>query len=305
MKQYLLGGILAVFALGGCRSEAPVADPEPEPMPDPVADIEAWRTERLERLQRPDGWLSLVGLHWVEPGMHTIGSAADNDIVLSTGPDRLGHVVVDDGEVGFIAAAGAGATLGGAPINGEVSLKADSNARIGFDDGNASLQLLERSGRFALRVRDAAASTRTGFIGIEHYPVDLSWRIDARFEPHPEGRTIDIVNVLGSVDPMPNPGVIVFERDGREYRIEAVDEGVPQLFLIFADRTNRNETYGAGRFVYVDWPAGGGPTVLDFNRAYNPPCAFTAYSTCPLPPPENRLDMEVTAGERRYLGPTE
>jgi uncharacterized protein len=303
MKQCVMAGILVAFALGGCEQAMPPADSVAESTPDPAAEVETWRAERLERLQRPDGWLSLVGLHWLEPGTHTIGSAAENDIVLATGPERLGRVVVDEGEVGFIAAAGVGASLGGVPIDGEAPLEA--GARVTFNGGDASLQLLERSGRFALRVRDANAATRIGFIGIEHYPVDLSWRFDARFEPHQDERTIDIVNVLGMVEPMPNPGVVVFERDGREYRIEAVDEGVPQLFLIFADRTNRNETYGAGRFVYVDWPAEGGPTVLDFNRAYNPPCAFTPYSTCPLPPPENRLDMAVTAGERRYLGPTE
>ena len=119
--------------------------------------------------------------------------------------------------------------------------------------------------------------------------------------PHPAGRTIPIVNVLGMTEPMANPGVVVFEKNGKTHRLEAVDEGDGQLFLIFADRTNKKETYGAGRFLYAA-PAMNGTTTVDFNKAYNPPCAFNAYSTCPLPPPENRLDLAVTAGEKRYLG---
>jgi uncharacterized protein (DUF1684 family) len=154
-----------------------------------------------------------------------------------------------------------------------------------------------------LRVRDARARTRTGFVGIENFPIDVGWRYDARFEPHPPGKTIEIANVIGQLDAMPNPGAVVFERDGQTFRLEAVDDGDGTLFLIFADRTNGKQTYGAGRFLYADAPVEG-RTVVDFNRAYNPPCAFNAYSTCPLPPPENRLDLAVTAGEKTYAGPT-
>ncbi len=269
-----------------------------------AVQTEAWRTLRLERLQQPTGWLSLVGLHWIDPGLHSIGRAADNDIVLATGPERLGRIEFRDGTVVFTPAVEAAVTIGDKQVATATTLPPDSSGTVMpvlFNDGRAGFQLIERGGRFALRVRDADAPTRTGFTGIEHYPVDPGWRYEARFEPHPEGRTIEIANVLGTTDAMANPGALVFERDGREFRIEAVDEGGEQLFLIFGDRTNRNETYGAGRFVYVDRPVDG-RTVLDFNRAYNPPCAFTAYSTCPLPPPENRLDLAVTAGEKRYHG---
>lgn len=294
--------LLVTALLGMLAGSLPAAASE-----DHAASVEAWRVQRLERLQRPDGWLSLVGLHWLEPGAQRIGRAADNDIVLATGPDRLGVVTVNGTTVAFEPAASAGASVEGAALQQALPLTAAGEPRplrVDFADGAASFQLLERGGRFALRVRDANAHTRSAFTGIEHYPVDSAWRFDARFEAHPDGKTIDIVNVLGQTEPMPNPGVLVFERDGREYRLQAVDEGEPQLFLIFADRTNRNETYGAGRFLYFDKPVDG-RVVLDFNRAYNPPCAFTAHSTCPLPPPENRLDLAVTAGEKRYRGPTE
>jgi uncharacterized protein (DUF1684 family) len=272
----------------------------------PAQDVEAWRAQRLERLQKPDGWLTLVGLHWIESGSHSVGHADDNDIVLSTGPAHLGRILFTDKAATFEAAPGAGATVDGQALTGPIVLKPDTagaSTTVAFDAGQASFQLIERNQRFALRVRDARAATRTGFKGIENYPADDAWRFEARFEPHPPGQTIKIANVLNMIEPMPNPGAVVFVKDGKTYRLEAVDEGDGQLFLIFADRTNARETYGAGRFLYAA-PAVDGKTVVDFNKANNPPCAFNAYSTCPLPPPENRLDLAVTAGEKRYAGAT-
>ena len=268
--------------------------------------IEAWQKARVERLQQPQGWLSLVGLHWIEPGTHPVGRADDNDIVLTTGPDRLGTLRFVEGKTYFTAAENSGVSIDGKPATIEVELLSDNTETpsvISFDEGQATIQLIERSGKFGLRVRDARAKTRSGFVGIENYAIDPSWRFDARFEPHPAGKTIAIANVIGQLEPMANPGAVVFEREGKTHRLEAVDEGDGQLFLIFADRTNKKETYGAGRFLYAD-AAVEGKTVVDFNKAYNPPCAFNAYSTCPLPPPENRLDLAVTAGEKKYAGPT-
>jgi uncharacterized protein (DUF1684 family) len=268
--------------------------------------IERWRAERSARLQQPQGWLSLVGLHWIEPGTYRVGRDAGNDVVLATGPAQLGVVRLDEGRLAFSAADGVAVTLDGAPVEAEVELRPDSSGQPGtlaFDSGEASIQLIERGGRFALRVRDARANTRSGFTGIENYPIDPAWRHEARFEAHPPGKTIDIANVIGQLQPMPNPGALVFEHGGATHRIEAVAEGDGSLFLIFADRTNGRETYGAGRFLYTDAPEGD-RVVVDFNKAYNPPCAFNAYSTCPLPPPENRLDLAVTAGEKKYAGPT-
>lgn len=257
------------------------------------AEVDAWHAKRVERLQAPDGWLSLVGLHWVEPGRHRLGSAADNDIVLATGPAHLGQVHLANGTL----------RLAFDPDTGLP--QPDSEAtRIDIEPGRSSIEFLSRGERRALRVRDAEANTRTGFVGIERFPVDPAWRVEARFEAHPEGTTIDIANVTGSLDPTDNPGILHFEIDGASYSLEALDGGTEQLFLIIADRTSGRDTYGAGRFVYIPRPVDG-RTVIDFNRAYNPPCAFTAHSTCPLPPPENRLDLAVTAGEKRYRGPTE
>jgi uncharacterized protein (DUF1684 family) len=268
--------------------------------------ITTWRSERVARLTQPQGWLSLVGLHWLERGRHRAGRDPGNDIVLATGPAHLGTFEFDGEKVVFDAAADANAWIGDVLATDPVPMPADSSgapATLTLDDGNATLQVIERGGRFGLRVRDARAATRSGFVGIENFPIDAGWRFDARFEPHPDGKTIEIANVLGQLEPMRNPGAVVFERDGKSYRLEAVDEGDGELFLIFADRTNGAQSYGAGRFLYAAAPVAG-RTVVDFNQAYNPPCAFNAYSTCPLPPPENRLDLAVTAGEKKYAGPT-
>lgn len=313
----LLGGSMAACspdqqgssdAAAGERADAP-AVAAAAPAAEHAAQIEQWRRERAERLRRPDGWLSLVGLHWLEPGSHSIGRDAGNDIVLAVGPPQLGTIELrDDGSVLLTPLPGAPAVIDDVPAAAPVVLAPDSSGaptRIALDDGRAGMMLIERSGRLGLRVRDANAPTRTGFVGIDNFDIDPSWRIEARFEPHPPGKTIDIASVINTLEPMPNPGAVVFERDGRSHRLEAVDEGDGQLFLIFADRTSGKSTYGAGRFLYADPPAAGSDrVVVDFNRAYNPPCALNAYSTCPLPPPENRLDLEVTAGEKTYRGPT-
>lgn len=269
---------------------------------DVVADVEAWRGERVERLTRPEGWLSLVGLHWVEPGSQRIGRDAGNDLVLAVGPAHLGVLTLDGARVHLALADGVDASIEGTEARAADLVVDSAGAPTVVRFGRASFVAIERNGRVALRVRDPDAPTRTGFSGIEYFPIDPAWRVDARFEAHPAGKTIEIVNILGALEPMANPGRVVFSRDGREYALEAVDEGDGQLFLIFADRTNGPKTYGPGRFVYAPAPVDG-RTVIDFNRAYNPPCAFNAYSTCPLPPPENRLDLAVEAGELKYAGP--
>ena len=274
------------------------------PAPEYVQQIEQQRDARVERLRQPQGWLSLVGLHWIEPGTHTLGRATDNDIVLNTGPQHLGTVERTEAGVTFRPLADAGATLDGVAAPADIELAADQTGaptNIVFDNGHAAFQLIERSGRLGLRVRDDRAQTRADFTGLDVYPIDPSWRVHARFEAHPPGTTIDIASVINTLEPTPNPGVLVFEKDGREHRIEALDNGDGSLFLIVADRTSGRETYGAGRFIYTEAPVDGHVDV-DFNLALNPPCAFNEYSTCPLPPPENRLDLAVTAGEKKYAG---
>ncbi len=270
-------------------------------------DIAKWRSARVERLRRPDGWLSLVGLHWIEPGVHQVGKAGSNDVQLRTGPAKLGTLTLKDGKPTLKPDPAAGVTIDEKPAAGEIELRTDATTDprgptiVAFNKGSANFQVIERSGRIALRVKDANAPTRTGFVGIDYFDADPAWRFNARFEPHPPGKTIQIASIINTIDPMANPGTVVFERDAKTYRLEAVDEGDGQLFLIYADRTNGKTTYGAGRFLYAD-PPKNGMTVVDFNKSYNPPCVFTHYATCPLPPPENRLDLTINAGEKSYRG---
>lgn len=311
MRRILIATALlvAVAGLGACGKT------ESGPAPDAAADaarqayrkeILDWRADRIARLQKPDGWLSLVGMHWLDEGTTRVGSGPDNGTRLDVGPPRIGMVTVTrDGKLLFRAEPGAGITIDGQPApDGEAPLvsDADPNASptvVGFNKGDASFIVIKRGDRYALRVRDALAPTRTQFTGIDYFDINPDFRIVAKFTPHPPGQTIDIVNVLGLVDKMVNPGTVTFEKDGKTFTMEAVDEGDHRLFFVFADRTSGHETYAASRFFYAAYPGPDGTTVLDFNKAYNPPCAFTAFSTCPLPPAQNRLDLRVEAGEKK------
>jgi len=294
-----------------CTLGLPAAAFGAEGVTDPQSAYEGWRTARLARLQKPDGWLTLVGFEWVEPGKHGVGSGKDNDIVLSVGPSKLGEIELDGKTLRFTLAEGVDGAIGkdgrrSAELITDVQASEQPEGEptlVRF--GTASFFAIERNGRYALRVRDSEAGTRKHFVGIENYPFDPAWRVEGQFQRHAPGTTIEVANVLGYLEPMQNSGVVTFEHGGRRYKLEAIDEGDGQLFLVFGDKTNRKETYGAGRFLYAEPPAQGSDTVtIDFNRSYNPPCVFTPYATCPLPPPGNRLDFAVTAGEKKYKGAT-
>ena len=273
-------------------------------MDDYLVSVEQWRARRIARLTAPDGWLSLIGLHWLEPGPNTLGSAAGNAIVLAKAPAHLGVVEWRaDGTLSLQLAPGSGALVDG-EAKSQATLRDDRDpnpTRVSF--GSLNFVVLDRGGRKALRVRDADAETRTRFSGIESFPVDPAWRIVADWIPFDPPQTLETANVIGQMERYPVPGRAVFERDGHRHELLPVIEvpGDEQLFLIFADGTSGRETYGAARFLYAD-PPRDGKIVLDFNQAYNPPCAFTAFATCPLAPPENRLDLRVTAGEKKYRG---
>ena len=276
-----------------------------------AVDVETWRQGRLQRLQKADGWLSLIGLHWLLEGEQSIGSAPDNAIVLNAGPAHLGVVRVQGAAIEFAAAEDGPQVMvtdsgNWRPDGDRVwhTLAPDTGGKPSLVSVETiSFLVIERGGKFALRVRDSEASTRRNFPGIEHFPVDASWRIEAAWTAHPTMQHFDIQNVIGTIEKMENPGYATFVRDGREFRIyPVIEEGSEDLFIIFADRTSGRETYGPGRFVYAAWPKDG-TLIIDFNKAYNPPCAFSEYSTCPLPPPENRLDLKVTAGEKKFIAP--
>ena len=272
-------------------------------------DEQAWRDKRRSDLLKPEGWTSLIGLHWLDPGSHYIGSAAGNGIQLSMGPAHLGMVDIAGKQVRFVPEQSAQLTLDGKPLAGAATLRTDADPAgpsvIGFDGDKGHATVIERNNRFALRVKHADAPTRIGFSGIGYWPADPAWNIQAKFVPHEKGRTIEVANIIGGMDAMANPGIVEFQQGGKTHRIEALDEGEGVLFLVFADRTNGHGSYGAGRFLDAPMPDANGNVTLDFNQSRNPPCAFTAFATCPLPPPENRLDLAITAGEKAYHKPAQ
>ncbi len=264
------------------------------------ADTNAWHQKRIANLTAEDGWLSLVGLHWLKEGANRFGSARDNDFVFPrTAPARIGTLTLKEGKVTLSVEEGIALTRAGRPFSGGELGESEGEEDM-LSLGSLHFYVIRRGERLGLRVKDAKAEARQKFHGIARYPVSEAWRVEGRFEPATTPRKLAVPNVLGSVDEMDSPGTIVFTVDGKEYRLDPTREpGEDKLFIIFADLTNRTETYGAGRFLYAD-PPKDGKVVLDFNRAYNPPCAFSPYATCPLPPSRNRLKVRVEAGEKRY-----
>jgi hypothetical protein len=195
---------------------------------------------------------------------------------------------------------GVEAQIDGTPINESVTLVSDENGKpTEVRTGTQTFYLIKREERFGIRLKDSNSEARRNFKGLEWFPVDERYKVAARLEPFPEAKEIAVPNVLGGNFKMKSPGLLKFSVNGRECALQPVLEEDGSLFIIFGDGSNRTETYHSGRFLYADKPVHGEVT-LDFNKAENPPCAFTPYATCPLPPPGNKLDVEVKAGEKSY-----
>ena len=292
--------LAAAVALTGCRE----AGPPPLPVDEAAyrKTMEEFRTERMEEVNGPDGWNTLVGLFWLEPGANRVGSdsAARARLPADRAPRELGTVFVEGDSVRFVAAPGAAVTRDGAPAD-SLRLRTDADgAQTVLAHGSLTLRVIERGERLGLRVKDGRHSARTAFAGLRYFPVDSAWRIRARFRPSETMDSVEIVNILGMVEKQPSPGVIEFTAGGRRHTLRPVLEGDdPRLFVMFRDSTSGSRTYPAGRYLYVSPPDSLGRVLLDFNQAYNPPCAFTAFATCPLPPRENHLPLTVAAGELR------
>lgn len=268
------------------------------------ADIEAWRAKRIANLKKEDGWLTLVGLFWLHEGHNPFGVDPETDHIVfpeAKGSKGLGSLDLSGGVVTLRAEPDAGLTVGGHPA-ATMALRSDAEGEPTLlRRGSVSFYLIKRGERLGVRVKDTRNPAFLAFHGIDSYPIDRKWRFDARFDPYPAGKTIAVPNILGSVEQERSPGAVVFRLGAREFRIDAVKEsGTEDLFLIFGDQTNGVETYGGGRFLYTAPPDKDGRVILDFNKAYNPPCVFTPYATCPLPPTQNRLGIRVEAGEKTY-----
>lgn len=262
-------------------------------------EVEEYRRQREKRLTADDGWLTVTDLYWLKPGVNRFGAGRANDLVLpASAPDHAGTFSVQNGEVAVDAAPGVPLMLGAARAAHRVLRSDADGARPDvLALGSLTLQIIDRGGRLAVRVKDKDSLARRQFKGLAWYPVNPAYRVAARFVPHDRPATITVPSIIGVAEPMPSPGTAVFEIEGRVVRLDPVIEpGETKLFFIFRDATSGKTTYGTGRFLYADAPEGG-QVILDFNKAYSPPCAFTPFATCPLPPPQNRLAIPIAAGE--------
>ena len=270
-----------------------------------IESIQSWHEERIERLKRPDGWLSLAGLFWLKEGENSFGAGEDNDFMISGEgiPSRLGLFEKRGVVIGFLPATGLDLESPQDQPGKTIPMTPD-------DSGNPTVLrwkflswfIIKRGDRLGVRVRNAGHPRIRAFEGIERFPVDRKWRISASFEKFHPAREIQVPTVLGTTETQLCEGVLAFEHGGNVHRLEVTAAG-PNLFLVFGDLTNAKETYGGGRFLVVKKPSmQGDPIWIDFNLAFNPPCVFSPYATCPLPRQENRLPFRVLAGEKMVKG---
>jgi uncharacterized protein len=273
-------------------------------------DLLAWRAKRATNLQAPEGWLSLIALGWLKEGDNSFGSADDCRVqIAGKGPAHIAVVRLEKGTLRLLPPAEGFSKelmVDGQPAKEQVLRSDDADNSSKLTIGTVTIIVIHRDDQFALRVKDLQALTRTGFHGLHWYAPSATYRVHARWIPYSPAKVLDIPTILGTTTHMPAPGVAEFTLDGQVLRLEPVLEepNATELFFIMRDATSKTTTYGAGRFLYTELPDHGlgrpGEIWLDFNRLVNPPCAFTAYATCPLPPPQNRLGVPIQAGEQRY-----
>ena len=258
--------------------------------------VERWRAQHQEKLAADDGWLTVAGLDWLKEGENRVGADPASEVPLPDHslPGRVATISFHGGQAVLHPTAGVPLTLNGKPAQ-QTALHEDTDI---LAINRLKFYLIRRGERVGIRLKDNDSPERKRFTGLTWYPVNPAWRIRAKFTAWDTPHSIAFTNTIGQKESEPSPGYVTFTKDGREYRLEpTLDDGT--LFFVFRDYTSGKTTYGASRFLYTE-PAKDGVVYLDFNRAENPPCAFTAYATCPLPPPQNRLDLAVEAGEKKY-----
>ena len=300
----LMRAAAAVVALSAAMSAGVAAPVGPQ---DENARVAEWRAKRLASLTSETGWLTPVALYWLKEGENSFGRASGRAFSLDDAalPPDTGVFVLKDHHVRYVAHAANAVTYLGKPVTSIDLVSDEGDKPTELIAATLHLMVINRAGHLGVRVRDSVSPNRVQFKGLQYFPTRTDWRIHARFEPYVPAHTIQIVNILGMTEDMTSPGAIVFERGGRTWRLDAIleDPGDDQLFVMFSDLTSGRQTYGAGRFLYIGLPEGGlkGTRIeVDFNEAFNPPCAFTDFATCPLPPEQNRLALGVDAGELKY-----
>jgi len=262
------------------------------------SDTEQWRARHQADLMKDFGWLTVVGLDWLKEGDNRVGADPASEVPLPSGsaPRRVAIISLHEGKAVLHPEPGVPLTLNGKPAT-QTALREDDDV---LAINHLKFYVIRRGDRAGIRLKDNDSAARKSFKGLAWYPVDPTWRIQAKFNQWTTPHSIVFHNTIGQQESEPSPGTVTFQKDGREFHLEpTLDEG--KLFFVIRDQTSGKTTYGASRFLYTDTPQNG-MVWLDFNKAENPPCAFTAYATCPLPPPQNRLALAITAGEKNYSG---
>jgi len=269
-----------------------------------LSEIQTWQQKRIESLKSPTGWLNLAGLFWLQEGENTAGADSTNALIFpkAQAPDFIGSFILQDTVVIFRAKPNLAVTLNDSVVSSIVMRNDTEENPTKLALGTLSWTIIKRGEKYGVRLRDHEHPLLKQFAGIEMFPVDSTWRLTAKFEANDPPKMIAVPTILNTITEEPSPGAFVFNIGGKTYRLDATGKMTDkELFVIFADRTNGKETYGAGRFLYVPTPKASDNAVIDFNKAYNPPCAFTPYATCPLPPEQNTLPVRITAGEKNYM----
>lgn len=292
-----VSGLVALTATStACQEDLPQMDPDLH-----LAEIQAWQSRRVEGLKSPTGWLSVIGLDWLEPGENTFGSDPSNDVVfpeIEGVPARAGSFFLENDQVRMDVEPGVPITMGGDPVTTLMLYSNEGGRPPTVHLASLQWQVIQRQDLIGIRLRDTANPAIEAFEGIEMFPVVLDWRIPARFEPYDPPRMIEVPNVLGQITPQPSPGAVVFRVGGKKFSLDVTGNPEGRSFsIVFGDETNGLESYGGGRFLSVDAPDEQGRLYIDFNRANNPPCVFTEFATCPLPPRQNILPVRIEAGE--------
>jgi hypothetical protein len=289
-----------------CLSGALACAPDDLPLPNPDAhraEVEAWQARRDAELREPEGWLSVTGLFWLEEGESSFGSDPANPVVFPGAevPPRAGTFFREGDVVRMEVAPGVRITRDDEPVTSVVLASDHSQQATMVRMGSLLWHVIERQHLVGIRLKDTASAARFAFQGVPSFPTSREWVIPARFDRYARPRTITVPNVLGMATEEESPGALVFRVGGETLRLDVTGSpDSPTYFVVFGDRTNGSETYGGGRFLYVAAPDQSGRTLIDFNKAHNPPCVFTPYATCPLPPRQNILPVRIEAGEKDY-----
>jgi uncharacterized protein (DUF1684 family) len=258
--------------------------------------FDKWKAEQVDDLKK--NWLVLAGLFWLKPGDNTFGSDAANAIVFPKGPAHAGVFTLQGEDVIVKFSPDARVIIDGKPATNSALLPDTSSKRTMVEMGSLRFYVIKRGARLGIRLKDLDSEAARNFHDLVFFPLDLNYRVTAKWVPSEGKKTIDVPTVLGDVNPTPVAGTVVFKINGQEFQLtELGGDPSKKLFFVFNDLTTKTDTYPGGRFLDAD-PVVDGTVVLDFNRAYNPPCAVTPYATCPLAPKENRLTVAVPVGEK-------